>query len=89
MERKKRICSSITVPRYHRGWITLDTLLAVKQWDKPNRNMGIAIDVQDQDDSPLPASQYFQPADCLEASKANGKCVFLCFLLLTIFKFIK
>lgn len=89
MERKKRICSSITVTKNYRGWITLDTLLAVKQWDKPNRNMGIAIDVQDHEDQPLHAASFFQPADCLEASKANGECVFLCFLLLTIFKFLK
>lgn len=75
MERKKRICSSITITRNFRGWITLDTLLAVKLWDKPNRNFGIAIDVQDQDDNALPAARFFQPTDCSEASKANGKCV--------------
>lgn len=74
-ERKKRICSSITITRNYRGWIALDTLLAVKLWDKPNRNFGIAVDVQDQDDNPLPAARYFQPTDCSEASKANGKCV--------------
>lgn len=74
-ERKKRICSSITITRNFRGWITLDTLLAVKLWDKPNRNFGIAIDVQDQDDNALPAARFFQPTDCNEASKTNGKCV--------------
>nr|XP_029725739.1 protein anachronism-like isoform X2 [Aedes albopictus] len=71
-ERKKRICSSITITRNYRGWIALDTLLAVKLWDKPNRNFGIAVDVQDQDDNPLPAARYFQPTDCSEASKANA-----------------
>lgn len=69
------MCSSITITRNFRGWITLDTLLAVKLWDKPYRNLGIAIDVQDQDDNPLPAAQFFQATDCSEASKANGKCV--------------
>lgn len=77
MDRKKRICSSINITRNFRGWITLDTLLAVKQWDKPNRNMGIAIDVQDQDDNPLPAARFFQPADCSEASKANATAAVL------------
>ncbi|XP_039437332.1 protein anachronism [Culex pipiens pallens] len=77
MERKKRICSSITVTKNYRGWITLDTLLAVKQWDKPNRNMGIAIDVQDHEDQPLHAATFFQPADCLEASKANATAAVL------------
>lgn len=77
MDRKKRICSSINITRNYRGWITLDTLLAVKQWDKPNRNMGIAIDVQDQDDNPLPAARFFQPADCSEASKANATAAVL------------
>ncbi|XP_065087930.1 protein anachronism [Ochlerotatus camptorhynchus] len=76
-ERKKRICSSITITRNFRGWITLDTLLAVKLWDKPNRNFGIAIDVQDQDDNALPAARFFQPTDCSEASKANATATVL------------
>lgn len=76
-ERKKRICSSITITRNYRGWIALDTLLAVKLWDKPNRNFGIAVDVQDQDDNPLPAARYFQPTDCSEASKANATAAVL------------
>ncbi|XP_055631871.1 protein anachronism [Toxorhynchites rutilus septentrionalis] len=76
-ERKKRICSSITITRNFRGWITLDTLLAVKLWDKPNRNFGIAIDVQDQDDNPLPAARFFQSTDCSEASKSNATAAVL------------
>lgn len=76
-ERKKRICSSITTTRNFRGWITLDTLLAVKLWDKPNRNFVIAIDVQDQDDNPLPAAKFFQSTDCSEASKTNASATVL------------
>lgn len=77
MERKKRICSSITITRNYRGWIALDTLLAVKLWDKPNRNFGIAVDVQDQDDNPLPAARFFQATDCTEASKTNATAAVL------------
>uniref|UniRef100_A0A182NIJ5 TGFb_propeptide domain-containing protein n=1 Tax=Anopheles dirus TaxID=7168 RepID=A0A182NIJ5_9DIPT len=75
-ERKKRICSSITITQSYRGWISMDTLLAVKLWDKPNRNFGIAIDVEDQEDRPLRAADFFQPADCSEASKTNATAVF-------------
>ncbi|XP_053665265.1 protein anachronism [Anopheles marshallii] len=75
-ERKKRICSCTTITQSYRGWITLDTLLAVKLWDKPNRNLGIAIDVEDQEDRPLRAADFFQPADCSEASKTNASAVF-------------
>uniref|UniRef100_A0A182M875 TGF-beta propeptide domain-containing protein n=1 Tax=Anopheles culicifacies TaxID=139723 RepID=A0A182M875_9DIPT len=75
-ERKKRICSSTTITQSYRGWITMDTLLAVKLWDKPNRNLGIAIDVEDQEDRPLRAADFFQPADCSEASKTNASTVF-------------
>ncbi|XP_035786698.1 protein anachronism-like [Anopheles albimanus] len=71
-ERKKRICSSITITQSYRGWISMDTLLAVKLWDKPNRNFGIAIDVEDQEDRPLRASDFFQPPDCSMASKTNA-----------------
>uniref|UniRef100_A0A182P5K2 TGFb_propeptide domain-containing protein n=1 Tax=Anopheles epiroticus TaxID=199890 RepID=A0A182P5K2_9DIPT len=70
-ERKKSVCSCITITRSYRGWITMDMLLAVKTWDKPNRNLGIAIDVEDQDDRPLRAADFFRPADCSEASKHN------------------
>uniref|UniRef100_A0A182QF48 TGF-beta propeptide domain-containing protein n=1 Tax=Anopheles farauti TaxID=69004 RepID=A0A182QF48_9DIPT len=75
-ERKKRICSSTTITQSYRGWISMDTLLAVKLWDKPNRNFGIAIDVEDQEDRPLRAADFFQPADCSEASKTNATAVF-------------
>uniref|UniRef100_A0A182KFY0 TGF-beta propeptide domain-containing protein n=1 Tax=Anopheles christyi TaxID=43041 RepID=A0A182KFY0_9DIPT len=74
-ERKKSICSCITITRSYRGWITMDTLLAVKAWDKPNRNLVIAIDVEDQDERPLRAVDFFQPADCSEASKLNASTV--------------
>ncbi|XP_058063054.1 protein anachronism [Anopheles bellator] len=74
-ERKKRICSSITITQSYRGWISMDTLLAVKLWDKPNRNFGIAIDIEDQEDRPLKASDFFQPPDCSEASKVNATTV--------------
>ncbi|XP_035914211.1 protein anachronism isoform X1 [Anopheles stephensi] len=74
-ERKKRMCSSTTITQSYRGWITMDTLLAVKLWDKPNRNFGIAIDVEDQEDRPLRAADFFQPADCSEASKSNASTV--------------
>lgn len=76
-QERKKICSCITITRSYRGWITLDTLLAVKAWDKPNRNLLIAIDVEDQDDRPMRAADFFRPADCTEASKQhNGKCAF-------------
>uniref|UniRef100_A0A182REH2 TGF-beta propeptide domain-containing protein n=1 Tax=Anopheles funestus TaxID=62324 RepID=A0A182REH2_ANOFN len=75
-ERKKRICSCTTITQSYRGWITMDTLLAVKLWDKPNRNLGIAIDVEDQEDRPLRAADFFQPADCSEASKTNASSIF-------------
>lgn len=71
MERKKRICSSTTITQSYRGWISLDTLLAVKLWDKPKSNFGIAIDVEDLDDRPLRAADFFQPSDCSEASRTN------------------
>lgn len=72
MERKKRICSSITITQSYRGWISMDTLLAVKLWDKPKSNFGIAIDVEDLDDRPLRAADFFQPTDCSEASRTNA-----------------
>ncbi|XP_040153962.1 protein anachronism isoform X1 [Anopheles arabiensis] len=74
-QERKKICSCITITRSYRGWITLDTLLAVKAWDKPNRNLLIAIDVEDQDDRPMRAADFFRPADCTEASKQHNAAV--------------
>ncbi|XP_058125416.1 protein anachronism [Anopheles ziemanni] len=71
IERKKRVCSCLTIPVSYRGWISMDTLLAVKMWDKPKSNFGIAIDVEDMDDRPLRAADFFQPTDCSEASRGN------------------
>lgn len=33
-------------------------------WKKTNRNMGLAVDVHDQDENPLMASSFFYPSDC-------------------------
>uniref|UniRef100_A0A1B0CW33 Putative secreted protein n=1 Tax=Lutzomyia longipalpis TaxID=7200 RepID=A0A1B0CW33_LUTLO len=56
-ERKKRIYSSTMVDKFFVGWVELDVRQAVKLWEKPNKNLGLAIDVHDQDDNLLRASQ--------------------------------
>ncbi|XP_055690862.1 uncharacterized protein LOC129794214 isoform X2 [Lutzomyia longipalpis] len=66
-ERKKRIYSSTMVDKFFVGWVELDVRQAVKLWEKPNKNLGLAIDVHDQDDNLLRASQFFIQHSC-EAS---------------------
>lgn len=73
-ERQKKICSCITESRTYQGWIEMDIKLAVKQWEKPSRNLGLAIDVQDQDDNYLKAAPFFH-LKCIEASPSE------CFVL--------
>ncbi|XP_059614489.1 uncharacterized protein LOC132260421 isoform X2 [Phlebotomus argentipes] len=66
-ERKKRIYSSTMVDKSFVGWVELDVRQAVKLWEKPNKNLGLAIDVHDQDENSLRASQFFFQHSC-EAS---------------------
>ncbi|XP_055690866.1 uncharacterized protein LOC129794214 isoform X6 [Lutzomyia longipalpis] len=63
-ERKKRIYSSTMVDKFFVGWVELDVRQAVKLWEKPNKNLGLAIDVHDQDDNLLRASQFFIQHSC-------------------------
>ncbi|GAB0089944.1 protein anachronism-like [Sergentomyia squamirostris] len=66
-ERKKRIYSSTMVDKSFVGWVELDVRQAVKLWEKPSKNLGLAIDVHDQDENPLKASLFFHQHSC-EAS---------------------
>lgn len=79
-ERRKRQCSSLTVSKKYEGWIELDIKLAVKQWEKPNRNMGLAVEVQDVDEEYKKALDFFHPVDCEQACK----CVTCCCILILI-----
>lgn len=68
--------------RGHTGWIDFDVRSAIKQWDKSRRNGGngdsnnrysimpgkLAIDVEDPDQNPLKAGNFFEPIQC-EACK--------------------
>lgn len=63
------------VSRYFRGWVELDVKAAVKYWKRPansqsRKNLKLAIDVQDQDETYLQADQFFHGYSC-EA----GMCV--------------
>lgn len=63
------------VSRYYRGWIELDVKSAVKYWKRPTnnpsrKNLKLAIDVEDQDETQLPAETFFHGYSC-EA----GMCV--------------
>jgi hypothetical protein len=74
-ERRKRMCSSLTVSRNYEGWIELDVKLALKIWEKPRRNYGLAIDVQDLDDVQLKATEYFHPYNCEQACECEVCCL--------------
>lgn len=69
--------SSTMVDRSFVGWVELDVRQAVKLWEKPSKNLGLAIDVHDQDGNILKASQFFFQHSC-EACE----CAIECFLTL-------
>lgn len=66
---RKRLCSSLTVSAKHEGWVEMDIKLAVKQWEKSSKNLGLAIDVQDIEDNYLRAHDFFHPVECSQACK--------------------
>lgn len=55
------------------GWIEMDIKLALKMWEKPSKNLGLAIEVQDSEDNHLMALSYFHRHDC-EASECDVCC---------------
>lgn len=77
--RRKRLCSSLMISKYYRGWIELDVKSAVRYWKRPHsmqsrKHLKLAIDVQDQDEIYLYAETFFHSYSC-EA----GMCVVFCF----------
>lgn len=51
------------------GWIEVDVLNTVKAWENPKNNLGLGIDVYDQDENSLNAKSHFSLQSC-EAGKS-------------------
>lgn len=71
------------VQRNFEGWVEFDVKPALKLWEKGNRNLGLAIDVQDQDMNPLSAATFFDPYNCQACQGVN------CLLFFNILIFFK
>uniref|UniRef100_A0A336LPD3 CSON010091 protein n=1 Tax=Culicoides sonorensis TaxID=179676 RepID=A0A336LPD3_CULSO len=69
IELRKKECSSTTISQKYEGWVEMDIKLAMKQWDKPHKNLGLAVEVQDINDNYLRTLDFFEPVDCTQASK--------------------
>jgi hypothetical protein len=58
------------VPRYQRHWHEFDISETVKLWHKrPRRNLGLVIEVEDEDRNKLRANQIFRMMNCLDGEK--------------------
>lgn len=68
-ELRKKECSSLTISRNYEGWVELDIKMAVKQWEKPSKNLGLSVEVQDINESYLRTLDFFHPIDCNQACK--------------------
>ncbi|XP_063701038.1 uncharacterized protein LOC134831276 isoform X2 [Culicoides brevitarsis] len=68
----KKLCSSSTVSRKYEGWVEMDIKMAVKQWEKPNRNLGLSVEVQDHNENTLKSLDFFHPIDCNQPNPFHG-----------------
>ncbi|KAL3271075.1 hypothetical protein HHI36_021574 [Cryptolaemus montrouzieri] len=60
---KKRLCDSRVISENAR-WVELNVANAIKSWNK-EQNLGLAIQVEDQDGRTLKAEKYFKGPTCL------------------------
>lgn len=58
------------VPSSFNGWIEIDALSTLKFWDQAKNNLGLSIEVFDQDDNQLDAKEHFHLQNC-EAGKSE------------------
>lgn len=63
---RKKTFNSIMIQKAYSGWVELHVRFIIGQWQR--RNLGLSVDVHDQDENQLPASQFFHPSNC-EACK--------------------
>lgn len=72
---KKLVCQSFMANRVKSGWIEIDMRQVIKQWEKNYRHNTsinrsfpvepmVAIDVEDEYQTPLMAGLFFEPIDC-------------------------
>ncbi|XP_065334980.1 uncharacterized protein LOC135936182 isoform X2 [Cloeon dipterum] len=50
------------------GWVDFNVLNAVKDWQNPNNNMGLFVEVEDQEKKKLPAASFFREMNCTAVS---------------------
>ena len=59
------IIDSRMVPRYQRQWHEFDVTQTVKVWQKrPRRNLGIVVEVEDEDRNKVRADRVFKLMNC-------------------------
>ncbi|CAB3363583.1 Hypothetical predicted protein [Cloeon dipterum] len=50
------------------GWVDFNVVNAVKDWQNPNNNMGLFVEVEDQEKKKLPAASFFREMNCTAVS---------------------
>lgn len=58
------------IQRNFNGWVEIDALSTLKFWELPRNNLGLAIDIFDEDDNQLDAKDHFHLQNC-EAGKSE------------------
>lgn len=64
---RKKTFNSIMIQKAYSGWVELNVRFMIGQWQR--RNLGLSVDVHDQEDNQLAASQFFHPSSNCEACK--------------------
>jgi hypothetical protein len=57
------------IPSTFEGWVEIDALSTVRFWDNTKNNLGLAVDIYDQDENQLNAKEHFHLQNC-EAGKS-------------------
>lgn len=55
------------------NWIEINANATLKYWDLPRNNLGIGIDVYDEDDNHLEAREHFHMQYCEEGKEWSFK----------------
>lgn len=69
-EIKKKIIYSEMIRSSYNGWIEINSLSTLKFWDSSKNNLGMGIDLYDQDENQLDAREHFHLQNC-EAGKSD------------------
>jgi hypothetical protein len=67
---RRKLLDTKMIPVTGEEWVELNVRAAARSWRNMSKNLGLVVEVEDEEGKPLPAAKYFSDMNC---SKEAGQ----------------